>query len=515
MKKILFSATLSLIAITYTQAQNLVLHYSLDDLSATVGPTGDLLPYGTGTAANIDSAGALNTPGEHSASFYHGAGYVSTSVLNNVGWTGTALSFWYKSQATYQGALIQGAYLGFGSRILSNGHVEATFDGSAAGSYYSTVAINDGEWHHIVIQNNGTTTEIYIDGELNNSGSETLYTLSSGNSNAKIYLGNHINDNITEKIYGQLDEIKVFDNVLSQSEIDNLYAYSPCVVTIPDANFRAYLLGNSAINTNGNTEIECSEAEAYTSQIWVQNLSISDLTGIEAFVNLTSLNCNTNSLNSINLSSNTHLVILNIAGNNISTLDLSNLGDLYDLNCDYNDIAILDVSQNPNLGKLNCNNNSLINLDLSLNTALFQLGCESNLLESLNVKNGNNTNVTAFYAGSNPNLECIEVDNAVYSTANWTNIDANSSFNENCNGTASIQETGSNELIQLYPNPALNVLNITVSTNTEVKIVNVFGETLSTIKVSTGTNAIDISTLSKGIYFIQTESRQAVKFVHN
>ena len=30
-------------------------------------------------------------------------------------------------------------------------------------------------------------------------------------------------------------------------------------VNIPDANFKAYLVGNSAINTNGDTEIQVSE----------------------------------------------------------------------------------------------------------------------------------------------------------------------------------------------------------------------------------------------------------------
>jgi len=52
------------------------------------------------------------------------------------------------------------------------------------------------------------------------------------------------------------------------------------------------LLANAAINTNANDEIECTEAVAYTGAIEVNNLGIIDMTGIEAFVNITSLSCN-------------------------------------------------------------------------------------------------------------------------------------------------------------------------------------------------------------------------------
>ena len=38
-------------------------------------------------------------------------------------------------------------------------------------------------------------------------------------------------------------------------------------VNIPDANFKAYLVGNTAINTNGDTEIQVSEANSYTGYI--------------------------------------------------------------------------------------------------------------------------------------------------------------------------------------------------------------------------------------------------------
>ena len=62
-------------------------------------------------------------------------------------------------------------------------------------------------------------------------------------------------------------------------------------VYIPDLNFKGYLVGSTNINTNGDNEIQLSEAIAYTSNIWCDDMNISDLTGIEAFTSLGILDC--------------------------------------------------------------------------------------------------------------------------------------------------------------------------------------------------------------------------------
>ena len=54
-------------------------------------------------------------------------------------------------------------------------------------------------------------------------------------------------------------------------------------VTIPDANFKAYLVGNTSINTNMDTEIQVSEANSFSGEISCGSMNISDLTGIEEF----------------------------------------------------------------------------------------------------------------------------------------------------------------------------------------------------------------------------------------
>src|SRR5687768_3157173 len=73
------------------------------------------------------------------------------------------------------------------------------------------------------------------------------------------------------------------------------------IVNIPDANFKAALVSNSAINTNLDTEIQDTEAAAFAGTLDVSNLLISDLTGIEAFTAMIGLDCANNNITSLDL----------------------------------------------------------------------------------------------------------------------------------------------------------------------------------------------------------------------
>ena len=183
-------------------------------------------------------------------------------------------------------------------------------------------------------------------------------------------------------------------------------------VNIPDAFFKNALVTNTAINTNGDSEISVAEAAAYTDVIDLANkFYVSDLTGIEAFVNLKYLYCWNNRITSLDLSANTALE---------------------QLLCGQNDLTSLDVSANTALTKLRCADNNIETLDVSLNIALTELQCHNNDLTSLKVASGYNTNITFFKAINNQNLTCIEVDNVAWSTTNWTQVDGVASFSTNC-----------------------------------------------------------------------------------
>ena len=98
-------------------------------------------------------------------------------------------------------------------------------------------------------------------------------------------------------------------------------------VNIPDVNFKALLVANPNINTNGDTEIQLNEATNYNGSIssGVPPVIIYDLTGIEAFINLTVLFWNSSLLTSLDLSQNSALELL-VCNNNSQLTSLNLIG---------------------------------------------------------------------------------------------------------------------------------------------------------------------------------------------
>ncbi len=229
------------------------------------------------------------------------------------------------------------------------------------------------------------------------------------------------------------------------------------IVNIPDTNFKSELIADG-IDTNNDGDIQVSEAEAIP-VINVSNESISDLTGIEAFTNLVQLNIFQNNLTAIDLSNNIQLEILECAyndltalnltnntsltyawlqNNQLTELDVSNNLGLEHLIFDSNNITTIDVSMLTQLIELSCINTQLTALNLSNNSMLEEIYCGNNsLLTILNIQNGSNANISEdyFQAEDNPNLSCIQVDDATWSTTNWTNVDDTVSFDEYCGQT--------------------------------------------------------------------------------
>ena len=180
-------------------------------------------------------------------------------------------------------------------------------------------------------------------------------------------------------------------------------------VNIPDVNFKAYLIGNTSIDTNGDTEIQVSEAHLFYGAIYCNNMNISDLTGIEYFINLT------------------------------------------DLSCSYNQLVSLDITQNYLLENLFCENNNLTNIDLTSQSSFINLYLSGNNLSSLDLSHLTYSlfELTLF---GNSNLDCIQVTMLNWWNANFSwGIDTSYQyFSTNCGGTTDIQEHSTNkELIQI------------------------------------------------------------------
>ncbi len=205
------------------------------------------------------------------------------------------------------------------------------------------------------------------------------------------------------------------------------------IINIPDVNFEQALI-DLGFDSDGiiNQQILSSDATVVTN-LNLYGKNINDLTGIEGFNNLTTLLCGNNNLTYLNISQNTKLVDLQCNTNSLTSLDVSNNIALTKLFCAYNQITNLNVTNNILLEQLDCSVNQITSLDITNNSLLTVFSCHTNNpLNSLNIKNGNNTSIITFYANLNPNLTCITVDNVDWSTLNWTAIDSQTSYSENC-----------------------------------------------------------------------------------
>ena len=65
-----------------------------------------------------------------------------------------------------------------------------------------------------------------------------------------------------------------------------------------------------------------------------------------------------------------------------------------------------------------------------------------------------------------------------------------------------VQEVEHNNHMSLYPNPAVNQLNVTLNKNAEVTVYNIMGQAVMNVEGRAGVNTLDISSLTSGIYFI-------------
>ena len=69
-----------------------------------------------------------------------------------------------------------------------------------------------------------------------------------------------------------------------------------------------------------------------------------------------------------------------------------------------------------------------------------------------------------------------------------------------------VQEVSHNTHMSLYPNPAVEQLNVTLSQNADIVIYNIMGQNVMNVEGHAGANSINISNLNAGVYFISAGS---------
>ena len=209
----------------------------------------------------------------------------------------------------------------------------------------------------------------------------------------------------------------------------------------PDANFRAALAWKLGISEGdeitaemiaATTELDVSKA--YNTPA---NEKIADLTGIEYFTALTTLDCYHNQLTSLDVSNNTALRELYCVHNQLTSLDVSKNTALTSLSCYDNQLTSLDVSGCTALTSLSCYDNQLTSLDVSKKTALTELYCYRNQIKGKEmdelVANIPTVKSGKFYVintkDANEGNVCTKSQVTVAKGKGWTVYDYNGNYN--------------------------------------------------------------------------------------
>jgi hypothetical protein len=235
---------------------------------------------------------------------------------------------------------------------------------------------------------------------------------------------------------------------IDSSSSPNVYFSTDCganIVEIPDSAF-LYALIDKGVDANGDSLITRFEAEAIT-ELDISEKGISDLTGIEAFINLDTLRAHYNSFTKIDLSALTKLTDFRCWESNLTELDISNTTELVKLIVPINNLSELDISNNPNLIKLNAHTNNLTNLNTSNNPDLINLWILHNEITQLDL--AANEKLQTLWVSDNP-LNTLDISNN--RALNEIEIENMPSLSEVCVWTTPFPPTGVNVLKAGSPN---------------------------------------------------------------
>lgn len=255
-------------------------------------------------------------------------------------------------------------------------------------------------------------------------------------------------------------------------------------VNIPDANFKAYLVGNPAINTNGDNEIQVSEATAFIGTIDITNKQISFLDGIEYFTEITGLNCGLNNFQNLNLSFNKKLITLNCSGITV---------DEYGYNETPNgQIETLNLTQNTNLKTLICSGNKLTSLDISKNLQLEYLNGSYNRDYNYDSGEAIEVSLTNLDTSKNSKLKHLDVHNNQISSLNLNNNIELEFLNCDYNKLNSLNVSNNLQLVTLscknysWINGASQISTLDITNNINLETLVCAGNNLTTLDITSG-----------------------------
>ena len=274
----------------------------------------------------------------------------------------------------------------------------------------------------------------------------------------------------------------------------------------PDDSFRNYIKTYKA----GGRDVLTVEEQRKVETIEVEGKNISSLRGIEAFPNLTELDCGNNSIQKLDLRQNPMLITLKCNKNQLTQLDLSKNPDIDYLNCSENQLEQLDVSH-LKLEYLYCSHNDLEQLDVKNSKWLRELDCSKNELTVLDVDvihkpnlvrvECQNNQLTSLILGENKMLRKLNCANNQLTQLNLNNMISLTELNCANNQLTVLDVSSSPNLTTLWlKNNQLTSLNLDNNPNLNFTYTDFYNSDFNNVYTVTlnPDRTFDLSTLPGG-----------------
>ena len=274
----------------------------------------------------------------------------------------------------------------------------------------------------------------------------------------------------------------------------------------PDDSFRNYIKTYKA----GGRDVLTVEEQRKVETIEVEGKNISSLRGIEAFPNLTELDCGNNSIQKLDLRQNSMLITLKCNKNQLTQLDLSKNPDIDYLNCSENQLEQLDVSH-LKLEYLYCSHNDLEQLDVKNSKWLRELDCSKNELTVLDVDvihkpnlvrvECQNNQLTSLILGENKMLRKLNCANNQLTQLNLNNMISLTELNCANNQLTVLDVSSSPNLTTLWlKNNQLTSLNLDNNPNLNFTYTDFYNSDFNNVYTVTlnPDRTFDLSTLPGG-----------------
>ena len=222
------------------------------------------------------------------------------------------------------------------------------------------------------------------------------------------------------------------------------------------------------------TEANKQAIEAVTS-LDIEDKSLTDISGIEYFTNLTKLYCSYNQLTALPVEKLTKLTNLDCSYNQLTELPVKNLTNLTSLRCGNNQLTALPVENLTKLTELYCSYNQLTELPVGNLTNLKSLSCSDNQLTELPVESL--TNLTSLSCSYNQLTDELPVENL----ANLTSLSCDN------NQLTKLPVGNLTKLTSLYCNNN-QLISLPVGNLTQLKNFSCSNNQLTALSVGSLTN---------------------------